>query len=230
MLDAALSQSHLIPENVPVFRLEDAGMAIQMAEYATYATLRYYRRFDEYERQARMKVWDMLNPEVREHFTVGIMGMGVMGTAIAKALVPFRFPLRGWSRTRKERDGVTCYYGDDQLTRFLDGLRLLICVLPLTPETAGILNLANFRHLGHGACLINLGRGEHLVDDDLLCAMAEGRIRAAMLGCHIERTTSSGTSVLGTRQYHDHPTHRRTYLLSRNGFANRQYDRRLRAG
>lgn len=180
-VDALLSQNHLIPENVPVFRLEDAGMAIQMAEYATYATLRYYRRFDEYERQARMKVWDMLNPEVREHFTVGIMGMGVMGTAIAKALVPFRFPLRGWSRTRKERDGVTCYYGDDQLTRFLDGLRLLICVLPLTPETAGILNLANFRHLGHGACLINLGRGEHLVDDDLLCAMAEGRIRAAML-------------------------------------------------
>ena len=180
-VDSILSQAHLIPENVPIFRLEDAGMAIQMAEYATYAVLRYYRRFDAYEKQADMKIWDTLRPYRRDHFFIGIMGMGVMGTAIARALMPLGFPLRGWSRNPKTIEGLTSYWGNGQLPTFLDGLRVLICVLPLTSETTGILDQKLFSHLGHGAYLINLGRGAHLVEKDLLTAIESGQIHAATL-------------------------------------------------
>lgn len=90
-VDSLLRLSHVIPSTIPIFRLEDAGMAIQMAEYVTHAVLRYYRRFDEYERLAREKKWEMLDPFKRQDFTIGIMGMGVRGTAVAQALSAVRF-------------------------------------------------------------------------------------------------------------------------------------------
>lgn len=180
-VDSLLAMSHAIDINVPIFRLEDAGMAIQMAEYVTHAVLRYYRRFDEYEKQAGNRIWEMLAPYKREDFTIGIMGMGIMGTAVAKALMPFGFPLRGWSRHIKNIPGIACYAGKQQMQAFLDNVRILVCVLPLTAETEGILCLDNFRHLGHGAYLINAGRGKHLVENDLLEAMRTGLIRAATL-------------------------------------------------
>ena len=180
-VDSLLALSHVIPANIPIFRLEDAGMAVQMAEYVTHAVLRYYRRFDEYDKQAKNRTWEMLEPYNREDFTVGIMGMGIMGTAIARSLEPFGFPIRGWSRRRKTMTGVDCYSDTDQLPAFLENVRVLICVLPLTAETTGILNLDSFRHLRHGAYLINTGRGAHLVDNDLLDAMETGLIRAATL-------------------------------------------------
>lgn len=180
-VDSLLRLSHVIPSNVPIFRLEDAGMAIQMAEYVTYSVLRYYRRFDEYEKLAREHKWQMLEPCKREDFTIGVMGMGVMGSAVAKALSPFGFPIRGWSRHKKNVANVDHYYGEKQLDAFLKDLRILVCLLPLTAETIDILNLGHFSQLQKGACLINLGRGAHLVEDDLLKAIKSGQIRAATL-------------------------------------------------
>lgn len=180
-VDSLLRLSHVIPANVPIFRLEDAGMAIQMAEYVTHAVLRYYRRFDEYEKLARDKKWEMLAPYKRQDFTIGIMGMGVMGTAVAEALAPFQFPIRGWSRHKKNISFVDNFYGDNQFDAFLNGVRILICLLPLTAETKDILNIGHFNRLQKGAYLINMGRGSHLVEEDLLKALETGQIRAATL-------------------------------------------------
>ena len=180
-VDSLLRLSHVIPSNIPIFRLEDAGMAIQMAEYVTHAVLRYYRRFDEYEKLASEKKWEMLEPWKRQDFTIGIMGMGVMGTAVAQALAPFGFPIRGWSRHKKDIGYVDHFYGNNQLDDFLKGVRILVCLLPLTPETEDILNKDTFRQLQKGAYLINLGRGAHLVEQDLLKALETGQIRAATL-------------------------------------------------
>ncbi|EEO28430.1 2-hydroxyacid dehydrogenase [Oxalobacter paraformigenes] len=180
-VDSLLSLSHVIPAGVPIFRLEDAGMAIQMAEYVTHSVLRYFRRFDEYDRQARNGIWETLEPYQREDFTVGIMGMGIMGTAVAQALKPFGFPIRGWSRHKKIMTDVDGYFGRDQLSAFLKNVRILVCLLPLTAETTGILNLDLFRQLQRGAYLINAGRGAHLIDNDLLDALKSGMLRAATL-------------------------------------------------
>ena len=180
-VDSLLSLSHVIPAGVPIFRLEDAGMAIQMAEYVTHSVLRYFRRFDEYDRQARNGIWETLEPYQREDFTVGIMGMGIMGTAVAQAPKPFGFPIRGWSRHKKIMTDVDGYFGRDQLSAFLKNVRILVCLLPLTAETTGILNLDLFRQLQRGAYLINAGRGAHLIDNDLLDALKSGMLRAATL-------------------------------------------------
>ena len=180
-VDSLLSLSHVIPAGIPIFRLEDAGMAIQMAEYVTHFVLRYFRRFDEYDRQARNGIWETLKPYKREDFTVGIMGMGIMGTAVAQALKPFGFPIRGWSRHKKIMTDVDGYFGRGQLSAFLKNVRILVCLLPLTAETTGILNLDLFRQLQRGAYLINAGRGAHLIDNDLLDALKSGMLRAATL-------------------------------------------------
>jgi glyoxylate/hydroxypyruvate reductase len=180
-VDAILQLAGNLPDGVPVVRLEDAGMAMQMAEYATYAVLRYFRRFDEYEMQARAKQWRPLPPQEKGDFTVGILGLGVLGTRIAQALAPFGFPLRGWSRSRKDVPGVSCHAGERELDDFLSGARALICALPLTAETAGILNRARLEKLQRGAWLVNVARGAHVVEEDLLALVREGHIAGAML-------------------------------------------------
>lgn len=179
-VDRLLELGELLPD-APILRLEDAGMGVQMAEYATHALLRHYRRFDDYAQQAENRVWRYLPAPDRRDFTVGIMGLGAIGSRIAQALQHFGFPLRGWSRTSRRLAGIQCFAGQDGWNGFLDNLRALICVLPLTPETAGVLNRRAFDQLGYGAYVINLARGAHLVEADLLDALASGRLAAATL-------------------------------------------------
>ena len=167
--------------NVPILRLEDAGMAVQMAEYASYAVLRHFRRFDEYEILASRRDWQYLPTPDKRDFTVGIMGLGAMGCRVAESILHFGFPVRGWSRGRKTLPGVHCFAGAERLNDFLDGLHTLICVLPLTTETTHILNHDTLGKLSFGAYLINLARGDHLVEADLLAALESGRIAAATL-------------------------------------------------
>ncbi|TMS57110.1 glyoxylate/hydroxypyruvate reductase A [Imbroritus primus] len=170
-----------LPANVPIIRLDDAGMSIQMVEYVTHAVLRHFRRFDAYDMQQREGRWKFARPYVREDFHIGVMGLGVLGTRIASALVPFGFPVRGWSRTPKQIDGVTCHAGTAQQDAFLDGLQVLVNILPLTPETDGILNAGLMRKLRPGAHLINIGRGDHLVEEDLLEMLRTEQLSGATL-------------------------------------------------
>jgi glyoxylate/hydroxypyruvate reductase len=176
-----LLQQQTLPANVPVLRLEDAGMAVQMAEYAVHALLRYFRRFDEYEQQAQQRQWQYLPANHKRDFPVGIMGLGAMGTRVAQAVQHFGFPVRGWSRNRKTLAGVHCFSGQASLDDFLHDLRVLICVLPLTPETENLLDAKVLDQLAYGAYLINIGRGQHLVEADLLAALDSGKIAGATL-------------------------------------------------
>lgn len=176
-----------LPADVPLVRLEDTGMAMQMADYATHAALRYMRRFDEYELAQRTRPdeapWRTLEPHPRETFHVGVLGLGALGAHVARSLAALGLPVRGYSRTAKTIEGVATFAGEDEqaLPAFLDGLKLVVNLLPSTPATDGILNRQTFSHLAPGAYLINLARGAHLVEHDLIDALNEGRLAAATL-------------------------------------------------
>lgn len=180
-VDAIVELGDALPQGVPIVRLDDAGMGVQMAEYVTHAVLRHFRRLDEFDAQARAGKWRFLKPHDKQAFRVGILGMGVLGKRVADAVAQFGFPLNGWSRTQKDIPGVQCYAGADGLDAFLRTTRVLVCLLPLTAETADILNEANLARLPQGAYLINVARGAHLVEEDLLKLVQNGHIAGATL-------------------------------------------------
>jgi glyoxylate/hydroxypyruvate reductase A len=180
-VDAILQLADALPPNVPVVRLDDAGMAVQMAEYVTYAILRHFRRFDDYELQARQQQWRFLKPNDKGDFSVGILGLGVLGSRIAEAVQHFGFPLRGWSRSRKDLPGIECFAGGDELEAFLRGTRILVCVLPLTAETTQILNRSTLEKLPKGAYLINVARGAHVAESDFLALIKSDHLAGATL-------------------------------------------------
>lgn len=180
-VDAILQLGDGLPAGVPIVRLDDAGMGVQMAEYVTHAVLRYFRRFDQFDVQARNGEWRFLKPHDKKNFTVGILGLGVLGTRIGEALAHFGFQLNGWSRTQKNIPGMQCHAGEAGLDAFLNTSRVLVCALPLTAETTGILNRVTLGRLPQGAYLINVARGAHLVEEDLLPLVQNGHIAAATL-------------------------------------------------
>lgn len=178
--DAILKFGAALPP-VPVIRLGDAGMALQMAEYVSHAVLRYFRRFDDYEKQARRGIWAPLPQYEKSEFCVGVLGTGVLGKRVLESLAHFGFPLRGWSRSAKDIPGVSCFCGPGQLDEFLAGTRVLVCMLPLTPETGNLLDRAALSKLPKGAYLINVARGAHVADPDLLTLIRSGHLAGATL-------------------------------------------------
>lgn len=179
-VDALLKFGDALPD-VPIIRLGDAGMAVQMAEYVTHAVLRYFRCFDEYEKQARRGIWAPLPQFDKADFSIGVMGMGVLGARVLEALAPFGFPLRGWSRSQKQLAGVECFSGEAGLDSFLRRTRVLVCMLPLTPDTTNLLDRANLSKLPEGAYLINVARGALVAEPDLLTLIRSGHIAGATL-------------------------------------------------
>jgi glyoxylate/hydroxypyruvate reductase A len=180
-VDAILQLGDALPANVPIVRLDDAGMGMQMAEYVTYAVLRYFRRFDQFDAQQRTGKWRFMKPHDKADFSVGILGLGVLGTRIGEALAHFGFRLNGWSRTQKSLPGMQCYAGQDGFDEFLRNSRVAICALPLTAQTTGLLNRDTLGKLPKGAYLINVARGAHLVEEDLLALVQNEHIAAATL-------------------------------------------------
>lgn len=178
--DAILKFGDALPD-VPIVRLGDAGMAVQMAEYVAYATLRYFRRFDEYEEQARHGLWAPLPVHDKDAFTVGVMGLGKLGLRVVDTMRSFGFPVRGWSRTQKEIPGVDCFAGMEALDDFLGGTRVLVSLLPLTPDTHHLLDRRRLSLLPQGAYLINVARGAQLAEADLLALIRSGHIAGATL-------------------------------------------------
>ncbi|MES1977152.1 MAG: glyoxylate/hydroxypyruvate reductase A [Pseudomonadota bacterium] len=167
--------------NVPVVRLDDAGMSVQMAEYVCHAVIRHFREFDGYEADVASGKWSYRKPRSRSDYPVGVMGLGVLGERVSGALTQFEFPVLGWSRSAKTVAGVTCFSGADGLNDFLAATRVLVCLLPLTPETENILNRDTLSRLLPGGYVVNVARGAHLVDEDLIALIDSGRLAGATL-------------------------------------------------
>ncbi len=177
----ALLGAGTLADDVMVVRLEDAGMAVQMGEYCLYALLRQARDFGVYEQAAQRAEWIETPPLDRQQWPVGVLGLGVVGRKIAQTLADFEFPVAGWSRSGGELPGITVHAGQAALPDFLAGTRVLINALPLTDETRDILNRDTLGRLLPGSYLINVGRGQHLVEEDLLHVLEHGPLAGATL-------------------------------------------------
>ena len=170
-----------LPPQAQIVRLDDAGMSVQMAEYVCHTVIRHFREFDTYEADTRQGKWSFRKPRARADFPVGIMGLGVLGERVARALAHFEFPVNGWSRSPKAVDGVRCFSGADGFPDFLAASRVLVCLLPLTTDTWDVMNHATLSRLQPGGYVINVARGAHLVDADLLALLDSGHLAGATL-------------------------------------------------
>ena len=170
-----------LPPQAVVVRLDDAGMSVQMAEYVCHAVIRHFREFDAYDADVKAGQWSFRKPRERADFSVGVMGLGVLGERVARALTAFEFPVNGWSRRLKAVDGVRSFAGAAQMDDFLGASKVLVNLLPLTPDTRDILCLKTLSRLQPGGYVINVARGAHLVDEDLLALIAQGHLAGATL-------------------------------------------------
>ena len=170
-----------LPPGVPVVRLDDAGMSVQMAEYVCHAVIRHFREFDGYEADMAQGKWSYRKPRLRSDFPVGVMGLGVLGERVGRALAQFDFPVKGWSRSPKAIPGVQCFSGDAGFNDFLAASRILVCLLPLTPETENIMRRDTLARLQPGGYVINVARGQHLVDEDLIALLDSSHLAGATL-------------------------------------------------
>jgi glyoxylate/hydroxypyruvate reductase A len=170
-----------LPPQALVVRLEDAGMSVQMAEFVCHALFRHFRELDQYDADARQARWSFRKPRLRSDYPVGVLGLGVLGQRVAQAIAAFEFPVRGWSRSPRDVAGVQCFAGAAQLDAFLAGTRVLVNLLPLTPDTENLLDRRTLGRLLPGGYLINVARGAHLVDEDLLALLASGQLAGAAL-------------------------------------------------
>lgn len=170
-----------LPPQVRVVRMIDPTLEEEMADFVLARVLHHHRLLHRYEADQVARAWDPVRPPLPPQRTIGMLGMGKLGERCARDLAARGFRVRGWSRTPRLVAGVEGFAGEARLDRFLDGCEILVCLLPLTEETRGILAKPLFDRLAPGACLINAGRGAHLIDADLLAALADGRIEAATL-------------------------------------------------
>lgn len=170
-----------LPEALQVVRMLDPGITRGMCEFACHAVLTLHRDMLLYGEQQRSHQWQAHPVRNAAKRRVGIMGLGEQGKQVLAALKPFGFELLGWASSRHEMEGVQCYVGEPERKMFLCQCDILLCLLPLTPATRGILDQNLFASLPQGAALINMGRGAHLVEEDLIPALNSGQLAGAVL-------------------------------------------------
>jgi glyoxylate/hydroxypyruvate reductase A len=179
-IDHVLADPEL-PKHVPIIRTTGEDLKVRMREYVVLHVLRLHRRLPEIDAaQARCEWLQLVNPPAYER-RVGLMGLGNLGADCARALQAVGFDVAGWSRRPRTIDGVKSYAGEEGLATFLERTEVLVCLLPLTSSTEGILNADLFSKLPRGASIINAARGGHLVEGDLLAALDTGQISSATL-------------------------------------------------
>lgn len=166
---------------LPVCRVIDESQAQNMAEFISWSVLYFYRGFDRVIQQQAERQWARPLLQAASNWRVGVMGLGAMGAKVATSLARQGFDVRGWSRSPKQMDGVRCFAGDVLPDAFLGGLDTLVCLLPLTQQTQGILNAALLYRLPVGATLVHAGRGGHLVVADLVRALHDQHLRGAIV-------------------------------------------------
>jgi len=170
-----------IPERVKIVRMVEDGIIRMMQEYVVLGVLTLHREMLAYREQQKERQWRALAASEAQERRVGFLGLGMLAHAAIERLKPFQFPLAGWSRNRKQIGGVACFHGQDQLADFLSQADILVCLLPLTDETRGILGARLFALLPIGAKLLQVGRGPQLDQAALIEALDSGRLSAVML-------------------------------------------------
>lgn len=170
-----------LPDHVDIVRLEDSGLVAKIIEYVVHAIAEINRQMADYRRANQERAWRPAAYTYPEDWPVGVMGLGVIGRELAMALSRLGYPVAGWSRTLHDIDGVARYAGDAGLDCFLQRTRLLINVLPLTVATENILGRQTFSRLRRDSYVVNLGRGEHLDEQALIEAIADGVLAGAVL-------------------------------------------------
>lgn len=171
----------MVPSHIPIVRMIEPGIVDGMVEYVSWAVLGIHRTIRDYAQLQSHSLWRELPVVPAATRTIGVMGLGVLGRAALKRLAAFGYRLRGWSRTPQSLPGVDCFAGSDGLPRFLAASDVLVCMLPLTDGTRGILDARLFAQLPRGASVVNVGRGAHLTAADLLAALDSGHIAQAIL-------------------------------------------------
>ncbi|HZJ19107.1 MAG TPA: glyoxylate/hydroxypyruvate reductase A [Pricia sp.] len=170
-----------VPEGIPITRIVDTKLAEDMSEHVLAVILSHLKNLDTYKLQQTQGIWKPRNYHRISDFTVGIMGLGELGGVLAKDLVRFGFKVQGWANSHKSLENVKTFAGDEELSGFLSSSEILVCLLPLTDKTTGILNASLFKQLPKNAFVINAARGGHLVDDDLIAMLDNGHLSGAGL-------------------------------------------------
>lgn len=173
-------KDNAIPESVKLARVIIPSLKSQMAEYVLNAVQNYRFHTSRYVDQKREGYWSKHDPIPREDCKVGIMGLGEMGAAVVDSLIANGYSVLGWSKSKKEIQGVQCF-DESEFDKFLSQTNILVCLLPLTKETSGILELDLFKKLKSPAFLINVARGAHLVEEDLIYALDTKVLNGACL-------------------------------------------------
>ncbi|HEX7968295.1 MAG TPA: glyoxylate/hydroxypyruvate reductase A [Stellaceae bacterium] len=171
----------LLPKAVPIVRLVDPYMTAAMSEYVQHQVLRLHHQDPAYRAQQHQRLWRELPQPNASDRRVGVLGLGTLGGDAALKLCVLGFDVAGWSRTERKLPGIACFQGEDGLKAVLARSEILVCLLPLTPATDGILDARLFAGLPRGAAIINCARGRHLVEADLIPALDSGRLSAAVL-------------------------------------------------
>jgi glyoxylate/hydroxypyruvate reductase len=167
-----------IPLSLPITRIVDPGLTVPMTNYVLMAILNYHRQLYRYQSNQKNRIWDMSNPEL--DIKVGVMGVGALGNDVIEKLKVLGFQVFGYGNSPKS-DVDYPYFHGNELPEFLNQVNLIVCMLPLTPVTEDILNLEFFRLCTKGTYIVNVARGNHLVENDLLTAIDEGIISGAFL-------------------------------------------------
>ena len=170
-----------LPAGVPIVRLVDEQLTRQMTEYAVLHALRFHRQTEAYEELQRQKRWHEFPQKMTGERRVGVMGIGEIGGPVARALASLGFDVAGWARGARKGSGFPVFAGRDRLAQFLGRSDIVVCVLPLTPETTDILDARAFAAMPGDGCVVNIGRGRQLVETDLVAALDSGHLAGAAL-------------------------------------------------
>jgi glyoxylate/hydroxypyruvate reductase A len=185
-IDHVLADEQL-PTHVPIIRTVGTDLTQRMKEYVALHVLRHHRELPAIQANQARQLWEQIVVPPAPQRRVGVMGLGNLGGVAADLLKQIGFEVRGWSRSPKDLPGIQCFSGSEGFGAFLEGTEILVCLLPLTESTRGILNADTFNRLKRGASIVNAARGPHLVDSDLLDALNSGQINSATLDVfHVE--------------------------------------------
>lgn len=183
--------------NVPITRLSDPRMARMMAGFVLFAVTRYARNIPEFEKAQREKKWHYIHPKDPADITVGVLGLGELGLEAARECSRQGYRVLGWSRTRKDVDGITSYTGSDALTAILSQSDIVVCMLPKTPHTEKMLNAEKLRSMKLGAFFINVSRGSVVDEPALIEALESGRLGGATLDVFAKEPLSKDSPLWG---------------------------------